>query len=403
MPSPDRAPDATDAPSTNDYEPTLRHIESYWKELTFEHPEDNRIHVGLPNPFVSPDSSFFKYDQFYWDSYFTILGLVDSEKTPLAKGMVDNLAHLFKKYGIVPSRNRFYNLGISQPPFLTSMALEVFQKTHDKAWLLSIAEVAEQELDKYWKDEHHLSDGGLSRYCDHFITHTTAEHESGWDMTSRFHDHCLDYLPVDLNSCLYKYETDLADIHRTAGDPAKADRFGQLAEKRKADMTQRMWNGKKGFFFDYNHDQKRQSSFVSVAGLYPLWAKLATPEQAEKVRKNLNLLEYDGGLANTQKTRLLKPVRQHDFPNGWAPQHYIAIQGLMNYGFNEDAERLTQKWLTLNQDLFLKTGHLWEKYDVANRDVGKSERYRMLPGFGWTNGVFVRLSRMRLDQTLKRP
>ena len=383
------------------FEPTLRHIENHWEKLTFDLPQDMGIHIGLPNPFVSPDSDFFANDQFYWDSHFTILGLVDSGKTPLAKGMVENFAHLFNKFGIVPSRNRFYNLGISQPPFLTSMALEVFQKTQDKEWLRSIAKVAEQELEKYWMDEHHLSYGGLSRYCDHFITHTTAEHESGWDMTSRFNDHCLDYLPVDLNSCLFKYESDLANVHHLLGDSTKGDHFGQLAEKRKANMVLHMWNEKKGFFYDYNHDAKQQSHFVSVAGLYPLWAKLATSEQAGKVRKNLRLLECDGGLANTQKTRLLKPARQHDFPNGWAPQQYIAIQGLMNYGFKEDAERLTQKWLTLNQDLFLKTGHMWEKYDVVNRDIGKSERYRMLSGFGWTNGVFVRLSRMNLAQTLK--
>lgn len=283
------------------------------------------------------------------------------------------------------------------------MALEVFQKTQDKLWLRSIATVAEGELSKYWMDEHHLSLGGLSRYCDHFITHTTAEHESGWDMTSRFNDHCLDYLPVDLNSCLYKYESDLAGIHRLLGDLAKGDRFEQQAEKRKADIVRHLWNDKKGFFYDYNHDLKRQSSFVSVAGFYPLWAKLATQEQAEQVRGNVKKLEYDGGLANTQKTRLLKPLRQHDFPNGWAPQQYIAIQGLLNYGFREDAERLAQKWLTLNQDLFLKTGELWEKYNVVQRDLGKSERYRMLSGFGWTNGVFVRLARMSLAQTPKIP
>lgn len=389
--------------SVSDFEPTLRHIERYWEKIIFELSKDNGIHIGLPNRFVSPDGDFFANDQFYWDSYFTILGLVDSGRVPLARGMVDNFAFLFGKFGIVPSRNRFYNLGISQPPFLTSMALEVFQKTQDKLWLRSIATVAEGELSKYWMDEHHLSLGGLSRYCDHFITHTTAEHESGWDMTSRFNDHCLDYLPVDLNSCLYKYESDLAGIHRLLGDLAKGDRFEQQAEKRKADIVRHLWNDKKGFFYDYNHDLKRQSSFVSVAGFYPLWAKLATQEQAEQVRGNVKKLEYDGGLANTQKTRLLKPLRQHDFPNGWAPQQYIAIQGLLNYGFREDAERLAQKWLTLNQDLFLKTGELWEKYNVVQRDLGKSERYRMLSGFGWTNGVFVRLARMSLAQTPKIP
>ncbi len=376
------------------YQSTLRYIDSYWKELTVRSRKDVGIHIGLPHPFVSPNTTLFDTDQFYWDSYFIILGLVDSGKIKLAKGMVDNLAFLFKKFSIIPSRNRFYNLGISQTPFLTSMALEVFHKTQDKAWLLSIAQVAEEELTIYWMDEHHLVYNGLSRNCDHFMTHTTSEHESGWDMTSRFHDHCLDYLPVDLNACLYRYETDLAHIYRLLHQTSKAKDFDRRAKLRRQHMKQLMWNEDEGLFFDYIHTLKRQSRFISIATFYPLWAKLATQEEAEAVRKNLKLFEYDGGLANSHKTRLLRPFRQHDFPNGWAHQQYIAIRGLLNYGFKEDAERLMRKWLDLNEGLFLKTGHMWEKYNVVKCTVGKPERYRNLFGFGWTNGVFVRLARL---------
>ncbi|RKY81926.1 hypothetical protein DRQ11_14875, partial [candidate division KSB1 bacterium] len=101
--------------SRNNYKQALKYIENYWKKLTFYFPKNKNIHLGLPNPFVAPSFSegIFENDQFYWDSYFIILGLVKSNRVELAKGMIDNLAHLFKRFGIIPSRNRYYNLGIS--------------------------------------------------------------------------------------------------------------------------------------------------------------------------------------------------------------------------------------------------------------------------------------------------
>ncbi len=378
------------------YEECLRYIESYWKEITFYLPKDYKIHIGLPNPFVAPNNRLFKNDQFYWDSYFIILGLVETGRVSLAKGMVDNLVHLYKRFGIIPSRNRFYNLGISQPPFLTSMALEVFRFTKDKEWLKSVARVAESELKNYWMSKRgvveHLVYRGLSRYCDHYITHLTAEHESGWDMTSRFNERCLNYLPVDLNSCLYKYETDLAKIYKLLGEKPKAKRYLIQAKKRKKAVVELMWNEEKKFFFDFDYKGRKQSDFYSVAGFYPLWAELASKKQARGVVKNnLEIFEYEGGVVNTQKHGLSKEFKQHDYPNGWPNQQWIVIRGLLNYGFKEDAERIAEKWLNLNKRVFLRTGKFWEKYDVVNCDVGKSGRYPTQSGFGWTNAVFVKL------------
>jgi alpha,alpha-trehalase len=386
------------APESNEildtYKPTLDHIEKHWQELLFYQPNDHGVHMGLPNPFISPDNQFFAGDQFYWDSYFIILGLVDSNRTPLAKGMVENFGYELGKYGLVPSRNRMYNIGISQPPFLTSMAREVFERSQDMEWIRTVARLAEQELDGYWNDPQHKVWNGLSRYCDHFITSVTAEHESGWDMTSRFADQCLDYAPVDLNSCLYRYESDLSDTYRLLADKPKADALRARAESRRKTIRESMWNPTEGFFFDYNTREQRQSPFLSIAGFYPLWAKLSTQEEAEQVRANLRHFEHVGGLANTANDRLLQPFRQHDYPNGWPQQQFIVIQGLLNYGFTEDARRLAKKWLDLNQKHFLKTGQMWEKYNVVDSDIGRAGRYPNQVGFGWTNGVFVRLTQL---------
>lgn len=126
-----------------------------------------------------------------------------------------------------------------------------------------------------------------------------------------------------------------------------------------------------------------------MAGYYPLWAGLATKSQAEKVKDQLALFEYKGGLSNTQSENLSEEFKQHDYPNGWAQQHYIVIQGLLNYGYEEEAKRIAKKWLELNKKVFIKTGNFWEKYNVVKCTVGKSnqDRYPIQSGFGWTNAI----------------
>src|SRR6185312_10046061 len=292
----------------SDYSECLRYIEKHWSKLTCYHPKDHFTHLGLPHPFVAPNSVAYKNDQFYWDSYFIIIGLVKCGRVKLAKGMIDNFLFMQKRFNIIPMRNRFYNLGSSQPPFLTSMAREVFPEIKDRPWMKKVMNAAEHELKTYWMSksitELHMVYNGLSRYCDHFITHLAAEHESGWDMTSRFHSHCLDYLPVDLNCALYKYENDLAEYYYSINDKRKYKYYASQHEKRKKTINKLMWNLRKGFFFDYNYKQHKQSTFYSVAGFYPMWAKLATHAQAKRMIENLHVFEHEYGLANTQSKGL---------------------------------------------------------------------------------------------------
>jgi alpha,alpha-trehalase len=381
----------------SNYKECLDYINNYWPQLTCFLPTDKVKHLGLPNKFITPSAGIFTNDQFYWDSYFTIIGIIKSNMTDMAKGMVENLVHLFERFNIVPMRNRYYSIGISQIPFLTSMAMEVYEVTKDKEWIKKIILTAENELKGYWMNEDltekHLVYFDLSRYCDHYITHLGAEHESGWDMTSRFNDKCLDILPVDLNACLYKYEVDIAQVYGIIENNLNKEKYMAQAKKRTEAVNQLMWNQKKGFYFDYNYIKKKQTDFYSTAGFYPLWANMASPEQAERVRGNLHLFETKYGLVNTQPHNLADEVKQHDYPNGWPQQHWIVIKGLLNYGFREDAERIAEKWLNMNKKLFLKTGKFWEKHDVTKGKVGSHsmERYVTQSGFGWTNAVFIRL------------
>lgn len=377
----------------------LKYIDDYWEKITCYHPKDKQSHLGVPFKYVCPNDQIFRNDMFYWDTYFTILGLLKISKVKLAQGMVDNFIHLYNRFGIIPMRNRYYDLGTSQIPFLTSMIFEVYNITNDKKWLRNSIKIAEKELRGYWMNEKltekHLVYKGLSRYCDHFITHLGAEHESGWDMTSRFGDRCLDILPIDLNSCLYKYEMDISECYRILKKPDKAKEFRDNANKRKRLINKLMWSTDKSFFFDYNKNKKKQIDFYSVAGFYPLWAKLANKKQSQLIRdKLLPEFEYKGGIVNTLNFNLSQDFKQHDFPNGWPHQQYIVIKGLLNYGYEEDARRIASKWIKMSSDVFSKTKKLWEKYDVVNESIGKynPDRYPTQEGFGWTNSVFLWLA-----------
>lgn len=396
-----------------DYEECVKYINKTWKELTFKISKDRGVHIALPNKFIQPSiaDGIFWRDMFYWDSYFIILGILEEGQVKLAKGIVENFKFLYDKFSIIPSRNRYYNIGISQPPFFTSMIREVYEKTKDKRWLRKMVVTAEKEYAEYWMDKEikdewmsyarkfalHRAFKSLSRYADHNIIDDTAEHESGWDMTSRFNDKCLDYIPIDLNSLLYKYEKDFEFFFSELGNEYRSKKYSNLAKYRKELINHHMWDDLKGFYFDFNHAINKKSNFFSLAGFYPMWAKIATREQAEAMVKNLKVFEQHYGLTNTQHlpdsmiVGSKRHFKQWDYPNGWAPNHWIVIKGLLNYGYIDEAKRIAKKWLDLNKKVFKETGKFWEKYEVITGEVGRPGRYPNQEGFGWTNGVFLKI------------
>lgn len=381
----------------------LAAIEAAWEKLTVTAVADDGIRIGLPRPFVSPNRGAFGGDQFYWDTYFTILGLIAAGRSGLARGMVDNLVYLFERFGIVPSRNRFYNLGISQPPFLTSMARAVHEADGDDAWLDRVMAIAARECDEYWCDdrrvERHLAARGLSRYVDHYLLDATSEHESGWDTTSRFGGRCLSYLPVDLNALLYRYESDLAWHAERRGDGSASGAWAARAAARRSTMVELMWNERAGFWFDFDHVRGRRSHFWSLAGFYPLWAGMVDAAMAARMREALRRFEAEGGLANTQAQSLMKPFRQWDAPNGWPNQHVLVVRALDAAGYAADARRIAVKYLGTIDRVFVATGELWEKYDVVSRTIGRAGAYPTQRGFAWTNAAYLELSRLLSTQS----
>lgn len=377
--------------SPNEYQDCKDYIHHYWKSLVCRTPKDRDLVIGLPNRYICPSKKEFDNKMYYWDSYFIILGLLIENRIELAKGMAENLFYLFNRFGFIPQSNRFYHLGKSNPPFLTSIISELYSQMGDRRWLRKAVKTAEMEYHKVWMGTNRLTDNGLSRYWEPTYAHEQAEDESGWDRTSRFFDRCLNINPIDLNCLLYKYEIDLTYLNLLMNRKERAQLWKTRSLKRKALINKYLWDDRRGFFFDYDFVVGRRTKSWSLAGFYPLWSGLANIEQADRLRNNLAKFEAVGGLSTTRKVYIKKTHRQWDYPTGWANLHWIVIKGLLEYDFYDAAERIAEKWIRTCATVFRKTNLFWEKYDVTKIQPSFIGRYDTQTGFGWTNSVFVKI------------
>jgi alpha,alpha-trehalase len=271
-------------------------------------------------------------------------------------------------------------------------------------------DVAKQEYEVVWmgvkKPNERQVYKGLSRYYDINYLHDLAEAESGWDMTPRFDRRALNFLPVDLNALLYKYETDFARVARMFDDKREVARWDDAAAQRKATMDNLLWDKLKGLYFDYNFVKQKRGSVASLAAFYPMWAGMVDEKQAAALVKSLRRFENKGGLATTDALPLGQFVlgsmpTQWAYPNGWAPLQLIVIRALERYGYHREARRIAMKWLKTNLSWFNEHQVFLEKYNVVAPEKPPVKGvYPSQVGFGWTNGVFERLCRDYIDRPL---
>jgi alpha,alpha-trehalase len=424
----------------------------------------------LENKYVVPGGRF--NEMYGWDSYFIILGLVRSGRIDLARGMVENFFFEIEHYGTILNANRAYYLTRSQPPFLTSMIMAVYEAERtagheDRSWLEKAYGYASKDYERWNQEPHVAGSTGLSRYYDfgngpapeslkdeagvhrkvanYFLLHPQAGRgylvenagnsdsavgfqfslqlcdatktmakpdcepakelslsadyykgdrsmrESGFDISFRFGPYGAAthyYAPICLNSLLYKTEKDLQQMSEILERKDDATKWQQRAEQRKERIQKYLWDPTRRLFFDYNFDTGVRSSYEYITTFYPLWAGLATADQAQELRRNLGIFEQPGGLAMSSTDAGV----QWDYPYGWAPTQIIAIEGLRRYGFNDDANRISYNFLATIAENFRRDGTIREKYNVVTRssESGVRAGYQQnVIGFGWTNAAFL--------------
>lgn len=432
---------------TNDYHtnpkssPT-KHIKDLWHVLARNNRRNRGSLVALPYPYIVPGGRFD--EQFYWDGYFIMLGLAADGKWHMIESMVKNYAYMLRKFGFIPTANRTYFLSRSQPPFFSHMVRLLAQHNGKANTLLTYLPALLIEY-RFWmkgsravgNHPDHLAYRRLvqmpngviaNRYYDNKMTprpeslredtatavgrdkktleklylDLRAGAESGWDFSSRWlvdvNDigtiHTTDIVPVDLNCLLYQLENTIAEAYVIMKQPLLAKRFLKLAERRERTILQFCWDEKQQFFVDYDYKKRASTDRLSLAGVFPLYAKIATIEQAAAVAQRLEKdFLQPGGLVTT----LIKSGQQWDSPNGWAPLQWVAIEGLRSYGYHRLADEIKKRWIKSNLLVFKKEGKFVEKYDVVHpKKLGNGGEYVLQDGFGWTNGVLAQLLKHKI-------
>lgn len=374
--------------------------------------------LPLPYPYIVPGGRFTEV--YYWDSYFTSEGLAASGKMDIVENMVKNFAYLIDNYGHIPNGNRVYYLSRSQPPFFCSMvnilfknkgieAIEAYLPALEKEYCFWMdgehaVKIDDIKLNRYWDDnpipreESYREDLHLCKKADPqdneaFYRNLRAGAESGWDFSSRwFKDEkdlstirTTEILPIDLNSIMFDMELKLAGWFMTLGDKIKAGFYAQKADLRKALIHKYFWDNEKKFFFDYCFTDKKRTNTWSLAGLYPLFFRIATDDHAKYAAGHTHeKFLCGGGLVTT----INKTSQQWDSPNGWAPLQWIGFIGLRNYGYEVLANEIAKRFVNTSRNVFSRTGKMMEKYNVCDLtlEAGGGE-YTLQDGFGWTNGI----------------
>jgi alpha,alpha-trehalase len=388
------------------------YVNDYWVNLLRDNKNDTNSLIGLPKPYLVPsyeESHSFDFNElYYWDSYFMVQGMLDLEHKDLVMGILEDLISVYNRFNIIPNGSRTYLTGRSQPPFLSSFIWDLYE-AYDLGteWLTKNMKTAENEYNTVWmgtkKPNERLVYEGLSRYYDINHLDDLAEAESGWDMTPRFNRRALNFLPVDLNCLLYKYESDFAKTAKLIGDNEAQQHWEKAMASRARIMNMLMWDNRNNMFYDYNFTKDKLSSTASLASFYTLWCGMADHTKAKKLVKSLSRFECRGGLTATEKAsiNIFSPYQlpmQWAYPNGWAPLHFIVVKGLQNYGYEEEARRIALKWVKTNLNWFNKNHVFLEKYNVVKpSEPPQRGVYSSQTGFGWTNAVFERFCQDFID------
>jgi alpha,alpha-trehalase len=425
---------------TNTNEDVVTHIKNLWTVLkrTPDKEVEGSSLLPLPYPYIVPGGRF--REVYYWDSYFTMLGLKESGEIDMIDNMVRNFAWLIENYGHIPNGNRTYYLGRSQPPFFSVMVELLAEAKGDSIYQVFLPAM-EKEYD-FWMDGADkikpgqafrrvvkLKDGSvLNRYWDDvpsprqeswredvltaeksgrnktdMYQHLRAGAESGIDFSSRwFADgknirtiRTTDMLPVDLNALLYHLEMSIFKAKLMNKEDSISGVFRKKAIKRGQLIDKYCWNKNRSFYTDYNFKTNLQSNYITPAGMYPFCFINEHPDYmsflgtrvAAVIREKLL---QPGGIVTSQ----FNTGEQWDAPNGWAPLEWMTIWGLDRCGQKDLAADIAGRWVRLNEKVYKETGKLMEKYNVVdiNKEAGGGE-YAGQDGFGWTNGVLLRLIR----------
>ena len=366
----------------------------------------------VPYAFVPPSIKGEFRLLYYWDTYFTNIGLILDGFTDWARDNVDDLLYALEHFGCVPNYTRNDGADFaSQPPLLCLMIQDIYKETHDEEWIKQAVKGLEKEY-SFWMRErmspiglnqygtNAKDEGLLLEYFEYILTRVDlpkdisreekiliarnfiAEAESGEDFTPRYSNHnALDYVQIDLNAHLYGVEDFLSRYFQDK-DINKSLYYANQRELRLSLLEKYCYNEATGIYCDYNFVEDRKNDIVCSACFLPFYYGFARENSSPLFV--YNVLKCKGGVVACQDTGAYN--YQWGYPNIWAPYQYFAYNALNRYGLKKEAEELRKNYMNLLETVFDKTGALWERYDENGN--AKDLEYPTQEMLGWTAGVY---------------
>lgn len=383
----------------------------------------------LPFPYLiafgDTRSSDLSY-MYCWDTFFVDCSLLAHGRLDLVRNHIGNHLFMVERFGFMPNMNLRYGVSRSQTPVFPEGVWRYYLASADLDLLRRAYPTLKTEYQDYWLAPHHQTPIGLATNRDHgdrtLTPELAAEAETGLDWTPIYRGDVRRCAPLITNCALVRYADVLARIAAELGDEKEAADFSRQAEERAALIRQYCWNDDRGLFMEYDHVAGELLPYVSCCTFWPLWAGVATEEQAHRVALGSAALEHRYGLAFTDRAypdphpAPERPVPlpgvppaavgglgqlQWMFPAGWACMQMIAVEGLDTYGMPGDARRIATRFLAAMVDRHRETGTLWEKYNVVDGGIDlPNSRYGNSPYVSWTAAAAAILGRrVFLDET----
>jgi len=394
----------------------------------------------FPNTFIPA----FQNDpvMFYWDTFFINKGLIATGKLQLAKENTLNILDIVDRFGYMPNAAiTTWGMNRSQPPYLSVMVRDIFKAEKDIKFLAYAYPILKKEYE-FWTgqgpgtiENHQTKIKGLQRFSHHaskqelidlykevakrlgfdknindeqkciIASRYAAEAETGMDFTMRFEGNCPDFIAVDLNCLLYCLERNMDWISKQLNPNAKSE-WSRLAQARRVLINRYCWEEKTGMYYDFNYVTLKRSKVAAVTTLQPLWAGIASANQAKRVMTNLRNFETPYGLTTT-----IAGSKDENYQWGclsvWAPMQLIAVDGLLNYGYKKEAKIIADKYMLLiakNYELPVSSkkdspakrlpGFTYEKYKLDG--TINDDEYTAHKMMGWTAGVYNYLYHLHL-------
>lgn len=413
------------------------YIESHWGLLAKSSvAESGGSLIQSQYPFLIPAGRF--RESYYWDTCFGVDGLLATARHELARMQADNLLESIRRFGFIPNGSRDYYLSRSQVPLSASMIRKVveasqleYSSNNDATRLARLQRwvreravpLLEREFLDFWSApdtrfdaatglHHHWDELNIKRperfsadVEDHLgasFRDVRASAESGLDFTDIYRgksdkNESSQFASVLLNAVLCGFIRNLAWLAGFGKMEAKQKQFSDLQDQRIAALNRYLWDEASGSYRHYHLKTQTLSEGLCFSTYAPLYARACTAAQAARVVEAARVLESNGGIC---ASTLRESAHQWDGPNGWAPAQMIAVEGLLNYGYTEDARRIAEKWISTLSTVHSEHQQFFERVDVDTQALPSEgyDKYPVQEGFLWTNASFVWMLSAVLEQ-----